>query len=228
METSTIVKDGLRYRVVYSPMHRREELSVVGFQLMLSPCLRIPESVNGLPVTSVKEYAFNGNNNIQALEFPDSLEYFEDRCFSGCKNLKKVSCYKTKNTAQELIIFHQVFAKCEGLETFQSTAPVSIFYEGFYGCTNLKNILAPIKGIGTRAFFGSPTCSLKFSDDALWCKGSFDGLKNLKDIRFMGKISKDTCKTYLKDVKKKKLTLYVDKDNFNYLEWAYEGINIIC
>ena len=223
----TITKDGLRYKVVYSPMHRRDELRVTGFQLMFSPLLRIPESVNGIPVTSINEYAFNGNKNIQAIEFPDSFEVFEDRCFAGCTNLKTVSSYKTANPAQELIIFHQVFAKCENLETIQSKVPVSIFYEAFSGCVNLRNILMPIKGIGTRAFNNSPARCLKFYDDALWCKGSFEGLKNLKEIHFLGKISKETCKTYLKDVKKKYLTLYVNPDKFNYLDWVYEGINII-
>lgn len=218
---------GLNYQVIYNPMNRRNELRLLGFHSVSLNNLKIPETVDGIPVTCVDKYAFSKNTSIQTVEYPDSLEYFEDRCFSGCTNLKKVFSYKTNNTAKELVIFHQVFAKCKKLETFQSQAPVSVFYEAFWDCENLKNVLASIKGVGTRAFHNSPTQRLQFEDDALWCKDSLTGLKNLKEICFLGTISLKTCKTYLKDVKKKYLTLYVNPDRFNYLDWVYEGINII-
>ncbi|MBQ7115656.1 MAG: leucine-rich repeat protein [Clostridia bacterium] len=87
----------------------------------------IPETYNGLPVTQIKGYAFEGCNNITSVVIPDSVTSTGYRVFNKCKNLVSVD-----------------------LGNGITTLSASIFYD----CCSLKNVILPagLRVIGQTAF----------------------------------------------------------------------------
>lgn len=52
--------------------------------------IRIPESVDGKKVYAITGEVFSGNEKIEEIYLPDTLEKLGSSAFQGCKNLKKV------------------------------------------------------------------------------------------------------------------------------------------
>ena len=221
-------QDCLYFRSFFNPMMQRKELRVDGINGTIPKLLTIPSEVQGLPVTVIGQQVFRHCKSLEQVDYPDSIYCFEDECFSRCENLQFVSSYQTKNPAEKVDIFHFAFYKCANLLSFQSSFPTSVFYEAFHGCKKLHLLEAPISGFGSFAFHETALTELHLHDDVLWCKESFSGMSNLKDIYFAGKISNDVRKTYLQYVKKRSLQLHINPNKFNYKDWVYEGVNIVC
>jgi hypothetical protein len=51
----------------------------------------IPETIAGLPVTSIWCYAFLGCTGLTSIVIPDSVTSIGDRAFSGCTNLTSIT-----------------------------------------------------------------------------------------------------------------------------------------
>ena len=69
--------------------------------------LRIPNKLNGYPVTEIAANVF-AKTNVEEIIFPDSLKIIGDNCFDGCINLSKF------NTPRDLIAI--------GTDAFKDTA----------------------------------------------------------------------------------------------------------
>lgn len=186
--------------------------------------VKIPEFVNMYRVTVIGQWAFE-KSSIEELYYPDSLCCIEDGAFIDCHNLKKVASYPTVCEPKSLDVMHVAFNRCENLTTFESYVPVNIWYQAFQGCSSLSQIDAKILGFGDKAFFDSKITSLHFADNVLWGKGSYSGMPLLTDLYFDGKISDDTCISYIKYIRRKRL--HVNANKFNYMELAYDGTEIL-
>jgi hypothetical protein len=91
---------------------------------------------DGMPVTSVGEMAFRGNENITSIVLPESLRVIGSSSFAYCKNLEAV-VFKGNLTS----IGNSAFRYCTELEEITLPASVSVIAESaFSHCTNLTKI----------------------------------------------------------------------------------------
>jgi uncharacterized repeat protein (TIGR02543 family) len=137
----------------------------------------IPAEYNGLPVTEIGEYAFNGRTNITSIHTPDSMTYIGDGAFSGCTGLTSLTIPSGVTS-----IGDYVFYDCTGLTSI--TIPSSVTSIGswaFRECTGLTSITIPdsVTEIGEQAFAFTgltsitiPSSVTSIGDSAFWgCTG---------------------------------------------------------
>ena len=109
----------------------------------------IPEEIFGLKVTSVKADAFKGNQTIEAVNFPKSINCIESGSFENCTNLKYLffkSGYEISN------IQKRAFAGCSSITSLTILKPIMIHEEAFLNCTNLRAVDGNFMKIANRAF----------------------------------------------------------------------------
>ena len=89
--------------------------------------ITIPSTIDGKPVTTIKQNAFKGNTKLRKIKLPDTMTVVAGRAFAGCTSLTKVE-------------FN------DGLNEIGDSA--------FEDCTSLKKIKLPpsLKVIGDEAF----------------------------------------------------------------------------
>ena len=100
---------------------------VVGIGSCNDKNIVIPNKYKGLPVISIRDYAFENNSQITSVKLSSSIEAIGDGAFSGCVSLKKVTL---------------------------SSRLLSIGKKAFYGCVKLESISIPesVQSIGKLAF----------------------------------------------------------------------------
>lgn len=128
--------------------------------------LNIPSSLDiygqTVSVTKVLDNAFSGNNDIESVYFPNSIEDIGGAAFEGCPFLKKVRLPYNKNyriishdlfngclNLEEIVLPENVtkirslaFAGCESLSYIKVENTMEISKKAFRGCYNLFNIQA--------------------------------------------------------------------------------------
>ena len=91
--------------------------------------VRIPQAIDGIPVTTVGEHAFEGCTALREVTLPESMHTVLASAFRGCTALTKISC--APNTYFGICAFSGCSALCE-------ITPVTCASEGlFEGCTAL-------------------------------------------------------------------------------------------
>lgn len=96
----------------------------------------IPDTFEGLPVTRIREYAFNNNNLIESITIPNSVTSIGHYAFSNCTNLKNVSMGNSVMNIEDY-----AFSVCTSLASI--TIPASVTNIGVWAfsiCTSLANI----------------------------------------------------------------------------------------
>lgn len=140
--------------------------------------LYIPDSINGMPVASIKKGAFINKKYISTLRIGGSLKAIEDSAFFGCQSLKKVITYHEMEeigksafegcsnlnsiniNGKNIVIAERAFSDDRNLQTVQmgdSIESMEIRAEAFKGCSSLKRIdlhTAHHSSIGDYAFSG--------------------------------------------------------------------------
>lgn len=94
--------------------------------------LVIPAEINGLPVTKIGYYAFEGCENLQSVSIPDSVTHIDTSAFQNCTKLAEVTLGS-------------------GLTEISASA--------FAGCVSLVNIVIPdsVTSLGLRSVFNGCT-----------------------------------------------------------------------
>lgn len=133
--------------------------------------LKIPETVNGVPVTvlgnrafyvlpfksisipstvtTLRDSVFIGCNNLEEITIPNGVKSFGTCVFMACKNLKSVSLPSTLKTIEA-----QTFRECGALKEVKMDGVENIGNYAFGECTSLTSITIPasVKTMGTAAF----------------------------------------------------------------------------
>ena len=108
----------------------------------------VPDEVDGIPVTTVGEHAFEGCTALRAVTLPKSVHTVLASAFRGCTALKEVSC------APDTYFGVCAFSECTALSEM---TPITCASEGlFEGCTALTTLpLAEgVRAVEGEAFAG--------------------------------------------------------------------------
>ncbi|MBR0416296.1 MAG: leucine-rich repeat domain-containing protein [Firmicutes bacterium] len=131
--------------------------SVTGIGHYWDSELVIPESYNGLPVTSISTRAFEQNKSIVSVYIPDSVTTIGDFAFSGCSKLREV------RLSNSLVSMGKgAFYNCTALENADLNGYLSVIGDwAFWNCQRLKSVSIPgsISSIGIGAFSGCTNLS---------------------------------------------------------------------
>lgn len=98
--------------------------------------IEVPASINGLPVTEIGDYVFNGQTLLQEVILPDTITTIGRGAFGGCSRLKDI-----KLPDSLISIDTMAFAYCESLYDITIPKNVAGFstYD-FCDCTSLEKI----------------------------------------------------------------------------------------
>ena len=112
--------------------------------------LFIPNSYNGLPVTTIGDQAFYNCESLTSVVIGNSVTSIGDRAFYYCRSLTSVVIGNSVTT-----IGHSAFSRCTSLTSVVIGNNVtSIGYYAFSSCASLTSIVIPdsITSIGNYAF----------------------------------------------------------------------------
>lgn len=109
--------------------------------------LIIPLSIDGNPVKSIGEYAFEGRTEIASVVIPNGVELIRFIAFKDCTELESISIPKTLTTMGKKV---------------------------FSGCTSLEKIIFSdsVANIGGSHFLDCPIKEIHIKDISAWCQMS--------------------------------------------------------
>lgn len=137
--------------------------------------VRIPSTIDRLPVTAIGAWAFFGHRGIEVVVMPDSVRTIGDNAFLECSALRDVrlsrqlvsigsDAFRSCESLASIVLPQRIttigrgaFAGCHGLTEVKLPRGITYLNVGvFYGCTGLQRIRYPSRfgGIGDYAFFG--------------------------------------------------------------------------
>ncbi|MDE5860734.1 MAG: leucine-rich repeat protein [Ruminococcus sp.] len=112
----------------------------------------IPSEIEGLPVTSIGDYAFYNCDGITSFTIPDSVTKIGNNAFSHCTGLTSFTIPDSVTS-----IGSSAFSYCSGLTSVTIPESVtSIDNDAFYNCTGLTSVTISdsVTSIGNSAFYG--------------------------------------------------------------------------
>ena len=112
--------------------------------------ITIPSEIDGKPVASIGNYAFEDCTGLTSITIPNSVTSIEDSAFKYCRGLTSITIPNSVTS-----IGYAAFEHCTGLTSI--TIPDSVTSIGdwaFNGCTGLTSITIPdsVTSIGSNAF----------------------------------------------------------------------------
>lgn len=110
----------------------------------------IPETINGKPITTIRQYVFSNNSSVKAIKLSSSVKKIDKMAFALNKSLQIVICGESLEEIGE-----STFQGCKSLYHVELNDCLKfIDHIAFSGCTSLKSIVIPssVETIETFAF----------------------------------------------------------------------------
>ena len=170
--------------------------------------LVIPDNIEGSPVTSIGEWAFN-RSRLTSITIPDSVTSIEDYAFSACTRLTSITIPDSVTTIGRNAFYRcsaltsitigngvtsigeRAFSSCSDLTSIEipdSVARIEVL--AFIGCINLLSITIPdsVTTIGDGAFYRCSALTSITIPDSVTSIGdsAFLECSSLSSITFLG------------------------------------------
>ena len=162
-------------KLVFTLNSEKTAYSVTRMDTSAAGSVTIPATYNGLPVTSIGDWAFETCSSLMEITIPEGVTSIGEYAFSGCYNLTEItipdgvtsiglgvfsSCggLNSVSLPESVASIGEVaFSECSSLTEISIPANVtSIGMDAFRNCSSLMEITIPerVTNIGNRAFFG--------------------------------------------------------------------------
>lgn len=164
------------------------EIQIVGCDEDVTD-LVIPETINDKPVTKIMYGVFRGNQNLESVTIPETMQVIAECAFQDCKNLKKINMPETyvdiagnafSGTRWYLLTYHEPVTYLGNMvyktnlsenqeEVTIREGTLSIAGSAFWNDKNLKQVNLPdsLLFIGNKAFSYSGLTSIEIPESVL-------------------------------------------------------------
>ena len=168
----SVIENGICY------IKNGDHFEVVGLSDYQRTSITIQESIEGLPVTTIREKAFM-DENIVSVSLPSSVTDIQSRAFCSCRKLTSINIPNGITHISE-----DTFLLCESLQSINLPDSVTDIDYGAFSSTGLRSInLGNVTRIGTYAFSGSRLTTVTLSPDLVEIgEGAFKGCGFLTSI----------------------------------------------
>ena len=144
--------------------------------------LDIPEYINGIPVTIIKDDFAVGifGDDITSVVIPDTVTYIGDNAFSNCSSLIGIKISDSVTSIGE-----SAFSNCSSLkEVIIPDSVKSIGDNAFYNCSSLESVELSnnIKELSGTFTFCENLKSVTIPESVRYINCAFDGCLNLKSL----------------------------------------------
>lgn len=130
--TIPLVPEGLQYQAANG------EVTITSYTGSAS-MLKIPDYIEGMPVTGIGMQAFQESTTLQEIILPEGLTHVGNRAFWGCTDLRSITLPGAIGRVEEY-----TFCECASLETVVLQDGITSIGEfAFFNCNRLKNLTLP-------------------------------------------------------------------------------------
>lgn len=139
--------------------------------------LVIPESIDGINVTSVKRYAFADNQNIKSVSLPGTLTYIDDAAFQNCTAL---TSFEMPDSLTQ--IGNKLLMGCTGITSVKISKSLNNIMEYTFADTAIESVEIPegVIHIGSGCFLNTPLKNVNLPSSAATI--GIDAFKNCSQL----------------------------------------------
>lgn len=141
------------FKYTTSTLSGKKYVEIVGYEGIKTDVV-IPNTINGIKVTSVSESAFKNNTKITSIGLSDNMDSVGEDIFKGCTSLKTATLGKDTKYIED-----NAFEGCSSLQEVKNTSKLKKIYTmAFWKCKSLKSfkVADSVVFIETQAFADCP------------------------------------------------------------------------